>query len=409
MSSRHAISLIIVSTLTMLGGAVPAWATMDNLKSYKTAYPGKEAKAYSCKACHQGAVGKKGDLNAYGAALQAFKAATPADAKKLTEDDYRAFEAADSDGDGATNLQELEAGTDLADPAAVPGQPPAEPQASGEEPVEEGVDAGHEDHEHVHPAGEPSSRAPGLPEQLQAYLDRVAMPEAWADEASTTEPAASAPAAAEYVGTETCAACHVKEYKEFQQSTHARIAIPGGAMAQGCETCHGPGSLHAEAGGGKGVGGLINPRKDPSTCFECHTDKRAQFHLPYHHPVLEGKMSCADCHNAHGEDVRPWSATTLADVNDACFKCHKDQRGPFVWEHEALREGCASCHQVHGSINQKMLLARDNNLCLRCHTQVNFPTIGNSSHSTRFLEGSCFSASCHTAPHGSNFDDHLRY
>lgn len=216
-------------------------------------------------------------------------------------------------------------------------------------------------------------------------------------------------AVAEYVGTETCAACHTKEFKEFQQSTHSRISVPGEIKMQGCETCHGPGSLHVDAGGGKGVGGLINPSQDPSACFTCHTDKRAQFHLPYRHPVLEGKMSCADCHNAHGEDVRPWSATTLQDVNEACFKCHKDQRGPFVWEHEALREGCASCHQVHGSINQKMLLARDNNLCLRCHTQVNFPTIGNRDHKGSFLEGSCFSASCHTAPHGSNFDDHLRY
>ena len=214
---------------------------------------------------------------------------------------------------------------------------------------------------------------------------------------------------AEYVGIETCAACHAKEYKEFQKSTHARISVPNGMGAQGCETCHGPGSLHAEAGGGRGVGGIINPRKDPSTCFQCHLDKKVQFRLPFHHPLLEGKMSCADCHSAHGEEVRPWSATSLKDINEACFKCHKDQRGPFVWEHEALREGCTTCHQVHGSINDKMLIARDSNLCLRCHTQMNFPTIGKSSHATRLPQGTCFSAGCHTAPHGSNFDDHLRY
>ncbi|MBI2870652.1 MAG: hypothetical protein HYY14_02950 [Candidatus Omnitrophica bacterium] len=204
--------------------------------------------------------------------------------------------------------------------------------------------------------------------------------------------------------------CHDKEHQEFKLSTHARINVKGeGLERQGCEMCHGPGSLHVAAGGGKGVGGIVNPRKDPSTCFECHLDKKMEFKLSFHHPVLEGKMSCADCHSPHGTEVRPWSATTLQDINEACYKCHKEQRGPFVWEHEALREGCTTCHKVHGSMHAKMLIARDSTLCLRCHTQVNFPTIGKRSHTANLAQGTCFSAGCHTAPHGSNFDDHLRY
>lgn len=220
---------------------------------------------------------------------------------------------------------------------------------------------------------------------------------------------------AQYVGMETCAACHEKEVKEFELSTHSRISIPTKDFkVEGCEMCHGPGSLHVDAQSGEGTEGkkdklIINPKKDPSICFACHTDKKIEFTLPHRHPVLEGKMSCSDCHNAHGAEVRPWSATTMEDVNEACFKCHKEQRGPFTWEHEALREGCTSCHQVHGSINDKMLIARDSNLCLRCHTQTNFPNIGNSGHATRLNQGTCFSAKCHTAVHGSNFDDHLRY
>jgi nitrate reductase cytochrome c-type subunit len=55
-----------------------------------------------------------------------------------------------------------------------------------------------------------------------------------------------------------------------------------------------------------------------------------------------------------------------------------------------------------------MLVARDANLCLRCHAQSNFPVIGRSAHASR-LNSTCYSAGCHTAPHGSNFDDHLRY
>lgn len=220
---------------------------------------------------------------------------------------------------------------------------------------------------------------------------------------------------AKYVGSETCAACHEKEDKEFKLSTHARIAIPGKDFeVEGCEMCHGPGSLHVDLDDKEKEKRkdklIINPRKQPEACFACHMDKKAEFNLPHHHPVIEGKMSCSDCHSAHGPEVRPWSSTSFEDVNEACFKCHKDQRGPFVWEHEALREGCTTCHQVHGGINDKMLIARDSNLCLRCHTQANFPTVGTgTAHSSRIPQGTCFSARCHTAVHGSNFDDHLRY
>ena len=46
-----------VSLTLLLIVVPPAWATIDNFKSYKTAYPGKEPKAYSCKVCHTGTSG----------------------------------------------------------------------------------------------------------------------------------------------------------------------------------------------------------------------------------------------------------------------------------------------------------------------------------------------------------------
>ncbi len=213
---------------------------------------------------------------------------------------------------------------------------------------------------------------------------------------------------AKYVGSDTCGACHTKEVREFTKSTHAKFSLPGeGHEVQGCEMCHGPASLHLDAGGGKK--NILNPKSDVGSCFQCHSEKQMQFKRPNHHPVMEGKMNCTSCHSAHGDDARPWSATTMSSVNETCFNCHKEQRGPFVFEHEALREGCTTCHEVHGSLHSKMLVARDNNLCLRCHTQMNFPTVGKQNHGGRFPQGTCFTAGCHTAVHGSNFDDHLRY
>ena len=217
---------------------------------------------------------------------------------------------------------------------------------------------------------------------------------------------------AKFVGSSTCATCHEKQMKEFKTSTHERISIPmEGVKVEGCEMCHGPGSLHADSGGGK-RNKIINPSKDPRVCFACHMEKKAEFSLPHHHPLLEGHVSCADCHNPHGMDARPWSATSLEDINEKCFKCHKQQRGPFVFEHLALREGCTSCHKVHGSINDKMLTSRDQNLCLRCHGEQGFPYVGGSvgtTHASRMTQGTCFSGECHVAVHGSNFDKHLRY
>ena len=219
---------------------------------------------------------------------------------------------------------------------------------------------------------------------------------------------------ATYVGTETCATCHEKEFKAFKLSTHARISNDKNAtegVAQGCEMCHGPGSIHADASGGKD--NIINPRKDPEICFTCHTDKKMEFRLPYHHPVLEGKMGCIDCHDSHGIDVKPWTATSEKDINETCFKCHTDKRGPFIWEHDATKEGCTVCHKVHGSVNDKMLIARDLNLCLRCHATSTDPSLSGHASSTttagRWGEATCWSAGCHQAVHGSNFSNHLRY
>lgn len=216
---------------------------------------------------------------------------------------------------------------------------------------------------------------------------------------------------ATFAGSESCAQCHADKNKNFAGSDHARLKAHGDQAANvGCESCHGPGSVHISSGGAAKT--IINPRQDPETCYQCHVDKRGSFSLNHHHPVVEGRVSCSDCHNPHeGRSVKG-GATSLASSDETCFKCHTAQRGPFVFEHAALREGCQSCHAPHGSVNAKMLTERNHLLCLKCHLQTQTTAgqvvIGGRNHDD-LARGTCWSAGCHEAIHGSQVNKSLRY
>lgn len=219
-------------------------------------------------------------------------------------------------------------------------------------------------------------------------------------------------AGAEYVGSADCAQCHENITKGFPTATHAKLQAEGpNAMEMGCESCHGPGSLHTQSGGAPHT--IINPRKSPDTCFQCHLDKRGEFHLPHSHPVLAGKMSCGDCHDPHKGPAVVAGGTSLLAENDTCLQCHSQQRGPHVFEHEASREGCLTCHKPHGSVNARMLTERNNTLCLKCHFQQQTTPgrifIGGQDHTTRLARGTCWSAGCHEAVHGSQVNSSLRF
>jgi predicted CXXCH cytochrome family protein len=217
---------------------------------------------------------------------------------------------------------------------------------------------------------------------------------------------------ATFVGSGKCAECHDSVTSEFHDATHAKLFASGSNGQEiGCESCHGPGSVHVKAGGGAGT--IVNPQNSPETCFQCHLDKRGEFHLPNAHPVMAGKMSCSDCHEAHKGDAILEGGTRFASLNDTCTKCHAQQAGPYVFEHEASREGCIACHNPHGSMNAKMLRARNANLCLQCHFQQQTAPgvilIGGRDHASFLSRGTCWSAGCHEAVHGSHVNSSLRF
>src|SRR5487761_2478081 len=190
---------------------------------------------------------------------------------------------------------------------------------------------------------------------------------------------------AKYIGSKECEQCHDKIYRDFQTADHARLIAAGpNAINAGCESCHGPCSLHSDSGGDVKPPYSFTPGRpqtssygarlaDPparateTVCFQCHADVRGQFNLPSHHPVPEGRLRCTQCHSPHKGSINLAGGTSLLSENDGCFRCHPAQRGPYVFEHEAVRDGCTACHAPHGSVNAKLLTVRDANLCFKCH------------------------------------------
>jgi predicted CXXCH cytochrome family protein len=219
-------------------------------------------------------------------------------------------------------------------------------------------------------------------------------------------------AGATFVGNKECAECHDQQATHFGSATHAKVMLADSKLGStGCESCHGAGSFHVKSGGSKGT--IVNPGKSPEACFQCHLEKRGEFSLPNAHGVLNGSMSCGDCHDPHVGSAVKGGVASLHSQTATCTECHSAQKGPFVFKHQAMDEGCTACHNPHGSVNNKMLVSADSNLCLRCHLETaSTPGIivaGGADHRTRMQSGTCWATGCHEAVHGSHGSKALRY
>lgn len=106
-------------------------------------------------------------------------------------------------------------------------------------------------------------------------------------------------------------------------------------------------------------------------CANCHQSIRAATLKPSHHPIAEGKVKCSDCHNPHGS-ISP-AMLKQPTINDQCYSCHADKRGPYVFNHPPVLENCATCHNPHGSVHAKLLNESAPNLCQDCHDWSRHP------------------------------------
>lgn len=261
----------------------------------------------------------------------------------------------------------------------------------------------------------------------------------------TSERVYQAPPGAQMIGNERCLECHAAKREQVEKA-HAE-----------CESCHGPGSVHAKARTAATIAypdenaclachqyrdtrrltwkssehrqaNLVcmdchslhqEPFRKPDVrfrylmpksalCMKCHPNKVGQFRMTSHHPVLEGALDCVACHNPH-ED-RKLQATTAR--NDLCYGCHQEKRGPWVYEHPPAVEDCLICHNPHGAVSRRLLRRNEPYLCLTCHSNainrhVNQASTGiPGTNYTRAFFSRC--TDCHGAHHGTHQDEWLR-
>ena len=265
-----------------------------------------------------------------------------------------------------------------------------------------------------------------------------------------------------------CFGCHKIPMQTFKEGVHGR-AFSGNAQA-GCQSCHGGGSRHIEIvgqddfsgpyeiqsfkkesssaadksrpclichenskrhgnwrGSAHDMGGVscanchgihvFGDTVKPKVCFTCHQTKRAQVkHTPNAMmPRGDGARECAKCHDPHGG--KGPSLLKTASVNETCYGCHSEKRGPFLWEHAPVRESCVNCHDPHGTANANFLTMRPPYLCQNCHSNAWHPSqlygaksldgSGGNAEQMRLVGKSCLN--CHGLIHGSNHPSGARF
>jgi DmsE family decaheme c-type cytochrome len=215
------------------------------------------------------------------------------------------------------------------------------------------------------------------------------------------------PEASADVVDEVCLGCHQGgDRMHWAGSPHDLYNVA-------CTSCH---TIHAHEDP------VLSKNVDPmrftrdgqaKVCLTCHAEQRAQLQQRVSsHPLREGKLDCSGCHAPHGS-VGP-KLLNRPTLNETCYQCHAEKRGPFLWEHAPVREDCSICHTPHGSNHPTLLETRVPQLCQQCHmaefhpsTAYTGPDFQTPALDFHALERGCLN--CHTEVHGSNHPSGVRW
>ncbi|WP_108944066.1 DmsE family decaheme c-type cytochrome [Shewanella halifaxensis] len=185
-----------------------------------------------------------------------------------------------------------------------------------------------------------------------------------------------------------CLSCHQNSQRnEWHGSRHDFADVA-------CSDCH---QIHTAQDL------LLTPEGEIETCRNCHSNQVADMNKRSAHPMAGlhagSDMRCTSCHDVHGSLTQ--SSLNEFSLNDTCYRCHAEKRGPLLWEHAPVTENCIGCHSAHGSVNDAMLKRRAPQLCQSCHATDDHASRVYDGQSSSFVAGqSCLN--CHNQVHGSN-------
>jgi len=168
-------------------------------------------------------------------------------------------------------------------------------------------------------------------------------------------------------GAEACLRCHSGDrMRAIKSSPHGNMENMFTPLAiQGCEACHGPGSIHvSRAHGGAGFPKMIDFGRGPNfsprdtqidACLACHHEEKGgrsviEWHSSSHN---RKNINCSTCHEIHVE-IDPMED---ADRQVAtCNRCHRKD----LEKHDHFEESniefnslsCGTCHNVHEAFDR---------------------------------------------------------
>ena len=166
-------------------------------------------------------------------------------------------------------------------------------------------------------------------------------------------------------GVERCISCHAGERMQLMSKTvHGNKDNQQSPYAtHGCESCHGPGSIHvSRARGGRGFPLLIafrqgEPReRHIEACVSCHgKDMGKREGIKWTGNIHDGiGMTCVSCHQLH---VASDPMKDQKQQREKCNQCHSRQ----ITNHRRFNNvgisfdkmTCFGCHDVHKLTRKK--------------------------------------------------------